>query len=275
MLVSNGRDVMRTDADGRWRLPVADGDSLFVIKPAHWTTPIGPGGIPRFSYLHQPHGTPATPPHPGVAPTGRCPPPSIFPCGARTRAPVRGLLLADTQPENDAELTYLRDDIVAGTLGIGAAFAINHGDVVSDDLSLYPRYLRLLGATGIPWHHCPGNHDMNSDARDDRHSRETWKRIFGPRHYAFQYGGATFLVLDNVYYFGYNPGSPLSGTYCGRIGEEQLRFVRNVLAHVPQQQLIVLSMHIPLTTYQDPPTRPTTPPITAPCSPCCRAGRTR
>jgi hypothetical protein len=30
------------------------------------------------------------------------------------------LLLADTQPENGAELAYLRDDIIAGTLGSGA-----------------------------------------------------------------------------------------------------------------------------------------------------------
>ena len=254
VLISNGRDVTRTDAEGRWRLPVADGDSLFVIKPPNWTTAIGPGGIPRFSYLHQPHGTPATIPfrYPGVVPTGPLPASIDFPLQRQDEsARFEALLLADTQPENEAELTYLRDDIVARTLGIGAAFAINHGDVVSDDLSLYPRYLHLLGATGIPWHHCPGNHDMNSDARNDRHSRETWKRIFGPRHYAFQYAGATFLVLDNVHYRGYNPGLPMSGTYCGRIGEEQLRFVRNVLAHVPPEQLIVLSMHIPLTTFQD------------------------
>lgn len=254
VLISNGRDVTRTDAEGRWRLPVADGDSLFVIKPPNWTTAIGPGGIPRFSYLHQPHGTPATIPfrYPGVVPTGPLPASIDFPLQRQDEsARFEALLLADTQPENEAELAYLRDDIVAGTLGIGAAFAINHGDVVSDDLSLYPRYLHLLGATGIPWHHCPGNHDMNSDARNDRHSRETWKRIFGPRHYAFQYAGATFLVLDNVHYRGYNPGLPMSGTYCGCIGEEQLRFVRNVLAHVPPEQLIVLSMHIPLTTFQD------------------------
>jgi hypothetical protein len=43
VLVSNGRDVTQTDADGRWTLPVAVGDSVFVIKPPHWTTPIGPG----------------------------------------------------------------------------------------------------------------------------------------------------------------------------------------------------------------------------------------
>ncbi len=33
VLVSNGADVVATGADGRWTLPVADGDSVFVIKP--------------------------------------------------------------------------------------------------------------------------------------------------------------------------------------------------------------------------------------------------
>ncbi len=255
VLVSNGRDVARTDADGRWRLPVFDGDSLFVIKPPHWTTPIAASGVPRFSYLHQPHSTPMSPPwqHRGAAPTGTLPASIDFPLRRQPEnASFEALLLADPQPGNDRELAFLRDDIVAATLPIGAAFAIVHGDVVADDLSLYPRYLRLLAATGIPWHHCPGNHDMDLDARDDRTSRETWKRVFGPRHYAFQHAGATFLMLDNVHYRGWNPGWSLSGTYCGRIGEEQLAFVRNVLAHVPPDQLIVLSMHIPLTTYNDP-----------------------
>jgi hypothetical protein len=263
VLVSNGRNVVRTDADGRWRLPVFDGDSLFVIKPPGWTTPMGQGcghswgqaGIPRFSHLHQPHGTPAILRlhHGGVAPTGPLPPAIDFPLRRQhERASFEALLLADTQPENDSELAFLRDDILAATLPIGAAFAIVHGDVVGDDFSLYPRYLRLLAATGIPWHHCPGNHDMNTDAQDNRTSRETWKRIFGPRHYAFQYAGATFLMLDNVHYRGWNPGRPQSGTYCGRIGEEQLSFVRNVLAQVPPEELIVLSMHIPLTTCNDP-----------------------
>jgi hypothetical protein len=255
VLVSNGRDVVRTDAEGRWRLPVAAGDNLFLIKPPNWATSVGPGGIPRFSYLHQPHGTPPTVRwrHQGVAPTGPLPASIDFPLRRQDESgSFEALLLADTQPESDAELAYLREDIINRALALGAAFAINHGDVVADDLSLYPRYLRLLGATGIPWHHCPGNHDMNSDARDDSTSRETWKRIFGPRHYAFQYARATFILLDNVYYRGYNPGQPRSGTYCGRIGEDQLQFVRNVLAQVPPEQLVVLSMHIPLVTHQDP-----------------------
>ena len=255
VLVSNGRDVVRTDAEGRWRLPVADGDSVFVIKPPHWSTPLGVGGVPRFSRLHQPEGTAHDIPwrHAGVAGTGALPAAIDFPLTRQEEsARFEALLFADTQPANDTELGYLRDDIVAGALGSKAAFGINHGDVVFDDLSLYPRYLQILGATGIPWHHCPGNHDINSEARDDRGSRETWKRVFGPRHYAFQHAGATFILLDNVHYFGHNPGAARSGTYAGLIGERQLQFVRNLLAHVPREHLVVVSMHIPLATYQDP-----------------------
>ncbi len=50
--------------------------------------------------------------------------------------------MADTQPANAAELGYLCDDIISSVVGSGAAFGINHGDVVFDDLSLYPRYLQ-------------------------------------------------------------------------------------------------------------------------------------
>src|SRR5215468_2562686 len=255
VLVSNGRDVVKTDSEGRWRLAVKEGDSLFVIKPPHWGTPLAPGGVPQFSYLHQPRGSPKDIAwrHAGVAETGPLPPSIDFPLVRQIESSrFEVLLFADTQPENGLELGFLRDDIIAGALGSGAAFGINHGDVVFDDLSLYPRYLRLLSATGIPWHHCPGNHDINSQARDDRSSRETWKRVFGPRHYAFQHAGATFILLDNVHYFGDNPGAPGSGAYCGLMGERQLQFVRNVLAQVPREHLVVLSMHIPLLTYQDP-----------------------
>ena len=252
VMVSNGRDVVLSDADGRWQLPVAEGDSVFVIKPPHWSTPMD-GALPRFSYLHQPRGTPGEGfRYPVLAPTQPLPQSIDFPLRQqREPAQFEALLLADSQPQNGAELVFLRDDILANTIDCQAAFAINHGDVVFDDLSLYPRYLEMVGATGIPWHHCPGNHDINQEAREDRYSRETWKRVFGPRHYAFQYGGATFILLDNVYYFGHNPGNANSGEYCGLIGDEQLQFVRNVLAHVPDEGLVVLSMHIPLATYQD------------------------
>jgi hypothetical protein len=253
-MVSNGRDVVLTDTQGRWRIPVRAGDSLFVVKPPHWSTPLGAGGVPRFSRLHQPLGSPCDIAyrHAGIAPTGALPASIDFPLIPTPERPrFEVLLLADTQPADGAELAYLRDDIVAGTLGWGAAFGINHGDVVFDDLSLYPRYLQVLGASGIAWHHCPGNHDVNLESPNDECSRETWKRVFGPRHYAFQYADVTFIMLDNVRYLGNNSAAAGGGGYIGLIGVQQLRFMRNVLANIPPEQLVVVSMHIPLVTYQD------------------------
>ena len=248
VMVSNGREVVITAPDGRYQLPIAADDSVFVIKPPHWSTPLGAGGVPRFSHLHQPGGTPARLKvrYAGVEPTG--PLQSSIDFGllrTEERSQFEALLITDTQPQDHQELDFLRDDIVVALIGRGAAFGINHGDVMFDDLSLYPRYLSLLGLTGIPWHHCPGNHDLNPEAEDDRYSRETWKRVFGPRHYAFQYASATFIVLDNVRYTG-------RGGYRGELGPRQLEFVRNVLANVPANQLVVLSMHIPLVNATSP-----------------------
>ena len=73
VLVSNGRDVVKTDADGRWRLPIAHGDSVFVVKPPNWSTPLGPHSLPRFSYLHQPLGSPTSHRYAGVTATGPLP----------------------------------------------------------------------------------------------------------------------------------------------------------------------------------------------------------
>jgi hypothetical protein len=249
VMVSNGRDVTLTGPDGDWALPAEPGDSLFVIKPPHWATRASPTGVPRFSYLHQPAGTPGrlAGRFPLVEPTGPLPASIDFPLQRRQESPdFEALLVTDTQPEGPAELDYLRDDIVAAILSQGeAAFGINHGDVVADDLALYPRYLGLIGATGLPWHHCPGNHDINYAAPDDRHARETWKATFGPPWYAFQHGEATFFVLDNVEYLG-------DGRYRGAFGPRQLRFIRNVLERIPPDRLVVLSMHIPLRCYLDP-----------------------
>src|SRR5690606_20025686 len=46
--VSNGRDVVRTDAEGRYALPMAPGQTIFVVKPAGWRAPDGADGLPAF-----------------------------------------------------------------------------------------------------------------------------------------------------------------------------------------------------------------------------------
>ena len=255
VMVSNGRDVATTDADGRWSLPVTPGDVIFVIKPRGFATPVNPvTQLPRFFYLHVPDGTPAALGlrFAGVAPSGKLPEAIDFTLRRQPEPETfNALLFTDPQPESLAELGYVRDDVVAATAGIDAAFGITHGDIMFDDLSFYERSNRIVGSIGLPWYNCCGNHDMNLEAPDNTHSRETFQRVFGPRTSAFQYGGATFLLLDNVEYLGTDPNKPHGyGKYQGRFGARQLDFVRNVLAHVPPDALVVISHHIPLRTAQ-------------------------
>src|SRR5262249_34655687 len=76
VLVSNGREVARTDRDGRYTLPIDDESIIFVIKPAGYALPADPSVmLPRFYYIHQPDGTPAhlRLRHEGIEPTGALP----------------------------------------------------------------------------------------------------------------------------------------------------------------------------------------------------------
>lgn len=236
-LVSNGVDVVATDADGRWRLPVSPGGHVFLVQPTGWKASPKANGLPGFAGF----GRPAF-----AAPVE-------FPL--RPSAEPRQFsvaLLADTQPQDARELGYLRDCFLGPVSESGAAFAINHGDVVFDDLGLYPRYLELVRATGMPWHHCPGNHDMDWDAQSPEQSFETWRRVFGPCHYAFQHGGSTFILLNNVEPLPSGERTKGGYGYRGRIGPAQLAFVRNLLTHVHRNALVVVSMHIPLVALETP-----------------------
>jgi hypothetical protein len=257
VLVSNGRDVLRTDRDGRYTLPIDDETIIFVIKPTGYAVPAERGDmLPRFYYIHHPRGTPAQLGlrYGGIEPTGPLPG-SIDFALRKVEEPTRFdvLLFTDPHAGSAAEIDFIRDDVVNPLIGTNAAFGITTGDIMSDDLSLYGRYNRIIGQLGVPWHNIGGNHDLNLDAPDAKYARETFKRVYGPNYYAFEYGGALFLMLDNVEYFGARAREPGSDCqYQGRFGKQQLAFVANVLKETPAEQLVVAAMHIPLRTYLDP-----------------------
>ena len=248
VLVSNGREVVRTDAQGRYTLPIDDEGVVFVVKPSGYALPTDDNNLPRFSYVHQPNGSPAGMRYAGLAPTGALPPSVDF--GLRRSeepAAFEVVLLTDPQPESSVELDFVRDVILTGMVGTGAAFGMTTGDIMFDDLSLYGRYNRMIGRIGVPWFHIGGNHDLNFEARDSHYARETFKRVYGAPYYAFNYGQALFLMLDNVRYLGADPTRDKgAGRYEGRIGERQLAFVEAVLRETPRDRLVVVALHIPL-----------------------------
>ena len=254
VLVSNGRDVAVTGADGRYTLPLPDEATIFVVKPSGFMAPIDPlTRLPRFYRHHQPLGSPPALnlTFEGLGPTGAMPASVDFPLKRQDEPTVFDVVMVtDPQPETEAEVDFIREDLIEALAGTGAKFGLTAGDIMFDDLSLYPRLNAIFGAIGLPWWNVGGNHDLNFEAPNRKYSRETYKRFFGPNYYAFFYGETLFLMLDDVDYLGPDPAKPRgAGKYEGRLDEAQLDFARNVLAHAPPEWLVVAVIHIPIRTY--------------------------
>src|SRR5271155_1964504 len=209
VLVSNGRDVAITGPDGRYTLPLPEEATIFVIKPAGFMPPIEPlTNLPRFYRHHQPKGSPAelNLTFEGLAPTGPLPASVDFPLRRQDeRHAFNVVMVTDPQPETGAEVDFIREDLIQALAGVDAKFGLTAGDVMFDDLSLYPRSNAIMGTIGLPWWNIGGNHDLNLEAPDRKYSRETFKRVFGPNYYAFFYAQTLFLMLDDVNYLGPDP----------------------------------------------------------------------
>ena len=246
--ISNGGQIRKTGSDGRYTLPVDDDTILFVVKPRGWRTPLSEEKLPRFYYIHKPTGSPELR-FAGVSPTGPLPASIDFPLYPQKEPEqFKAILFGDPQPRNKQEIDYIAHDVIEELIGTDASFGVTLGDILFDDLSLFGEQARTIAVLGIPWYNVIGNHDINYDAKDDKHSDETFEKHFGPSYYSFDYGPVHFLVLDNIEWLVEENGR---GRYRGGLGKKQIEFVRNDLALIPDDQLLVLLMHIPLTSVND------------------------
>jgi len=246
ILVSNQLEVVKTDAEGKWELPVREDCIFFVNKPSGWMTPVDEQLLPRFYYIHKPAGSPQGTKYEGVKPTGPLPETIDFPLYKQEEPEkFQALFFGDTQARDQKELDWMAHDVVEELMGTKARFGVTLGDILFDDLSLYDNHNALVALIGVPWYNVIGNHDLNFDSPDDKHSDETFERVYGPNYYAYSYGPVHFLVMDDVNWRGRGDG------YIGKVGEEQLTFLRNLLPHIPEDEMLLLMMHIPIMGVED------------------------
>jgi len=247
--ISNGQQIVYTDRQGRYEIPVDDDTILFVIKPRGWRTPRNENNLPQFHYIHKPNGSPDLK-YPGVEPTGDLPESINFALYPQQEPKqFRALLFGDPQPRDQKEIDYIAHDVIEELIDTDASFGVTLGDILFDDLSLFEASSRTIALLGIPWYNVIGNHDINYDARNDRQSDETFERAFGPSYYSFDYGQVHFLVLDDIEWI-YSEKNQ-KGRYRGGLGERQMQFIKNDLAEIPENQMVVLLMHIPLVNVAD------------------------
>lgn len=247
--VSNGLEVVRTDAEGAYTLPLRNEMVAFVSKPADYALPVDKNRVPQFFYVHQPEGSPEfIQEYAGLEPTGNLPESVDFALlPAEEPDAFRFVAFGDLQPYTPEELSWVRDTAVAELADSDALFGIAVGDLVGDALDLYPRLQEVMGSLPFTTHYLPGNHDMNFDSPGDRYSLETYKRHFGSPYYSFDYGQVHFVNLDNIVW----QDEGYEDSYNGRLTDEQLRWLANDLSFVDPEKLIVLSMHAGLTNFAD------------------------
>lgn len=232
--VSDGRNVTISGPDGHYSL-VSSADSRFIwmCVPDGYRIPTGPAGTARFYHRIEPGTDEAT---------------AVF---SLEQMPTSGshafLLLADPQTQTDFEvdrlLTETVPDITAtlGGLSNQEVFGVACGDIMYDNLELFPRYEEAVRATGVPFFQVVGNHDLDP-ASTDEGSVKTFSDYFGPRYYSFDRGEIHYVVLDDVFWFG--------GGYMGYLDADQLVWLEQDLQNVEQGRTVVVFLHIPLLSTQ-------------------------
>lgn len=240
--VTNGVQVVQTDKNGRYELPVGNDQIIAVIKPGNYDVPVNESQLPQFFYIHKPSGSPELE-YPGVAPSGPLPKEINFPLvkseGGDT---FKMILFGDPQVYTEEEVGYYKQAVISELRGAqGYAFGMSLGDLVGNRPDLFNPYVAATKVVGVPWYNVMGNHDINFDVEADSLSDESYEAHFGPANYAFNHGNVHFIVLDDVIY-----PDPRDGKgYWGGLSDQQLAFIENDLRYVPKDRLVVLAFHIP------------------------------
>lgn len=241
--VSDGVEIVLTDANGEYRLPVIDGRTAFVIKPAGYDLPARRNGLPDF-WTHVQSGAGPELKYGGIpAAFPMCKNFGLLPRETRKQdTALEVLLFADTQAKSRTDVGYYQRDIIEPLIGRhGAQLGLTLGDVVDDDLSLYPALNEQTARLRVPWLHIAGNHDLDFDALRDEDSLSSFRNVYGPDTFAWEEENAVFIGLDDVVY---RPGQ--KPVYIGGFRDDQFAFLEAYLPSVPKDRLLVLGMHIPL-----------------------------
>ena len=187
-------------------------------------------------------------------------PPALVLPAVEDAAPWTGAALQDDA--DDFHFVVVSDRTCCARRGVFAqampkvnllspAFVVSVGDLIEgytqnqaqlelewDEIESYTAQL------DAPFFYAAGNHDMNNAVM-----AEEWRRRFGPSYYHFQYKDVLFLVLNSEL-FGMVGAldTPVPGPF---VQEEQMAFVRSVLAQHPSPRWTIVLLHQPLWTHRE------------------------
>lgn len=195
--VSNGRDVVTTNTDGHFELPIAT-PFVTITRPADytadtWWLPAEQGAELRFTLTHRPQTLPfefvhLTDTHMSLP---RDAPDESFGLYSEGSLPdeIRAFLATLPNRAPEAQAVFITGDLV------------DHG--LAEE---YEAYIEALSASPLPIHLIPGNHDHMNGRHGGVISRnnyltnegdpELYERYLGPRWYSFDIPGCHVVAMD-------------------------------------------------------------------------------
>ena len=229
--VSDGLQVVETGTDGAFELvTTTDQDFVWFSVPSGYRVPVNPSGTARF---YQPlSAAPEQAAEFDLEPD---------PASHENHTLV---LLGDIQTQDQQEMEWFLEQAVPDVrqavdgLGDEHVFGIACGDIMYDDLALYPAYESGVRRIGVPFFQVVGNHDLDRGSPTDEGSTETFIRHFGPRNYSFDRGAVHYVTLDDVFWYG--------SDYIGYLDSGTLTWLEQDLARVEPGAPVVVATHIPV-----------------------------
>lgn len=238
--VTDGVTVTQTDADGRYGFASSTRQPfVYLSVPSGYQLPTHEMGTARFYRPLDPGDGETVEAEFRLQPLDRDDEEHAF------------LFLADPQTQTEAEVQQFQDETVPDVrqtvkaLGDRPVFGVGGGDLVFDDLSLYPGYEAAVQQMGIPFVQVVGNHDLNFDAPGDPGSTATFRHHFGPEYYSLDRGAVHYVVLDDVYWPGHGGFGSETGDYFGHVDPTQLAWLEQDLSLVEDGRPVVVFVHIP------------------------------
>ena len=252
--VSDGFSVVTTNAEGYYRLdPPRDCRYIYISIPSEYEVPTNNYGQPCFykTYPNSEHGYDFT----------------LTPLAGGKEKKFALFTFADPQVSKVAAYNRLMNEaipeIYAHSQELKAqgipCYGITLGDIISNgdssNTGAYRDDLRdafAVSKTGMPVFQVMGNHDntfYNStqplftdelSSTIELKAQREHEAMFGPVNYSFNRGDVHIIGMRDIIY----RSSTTSGSYATGFLPEQFEWLKQDLALVPKDKMVVLCMHI-------------------------------
>ncbi len=250
VVVNNGREFCRTDKRGAWQLPTDTTVSKFVAisTPREYQLP-QTDGIASGFYVPV-----------GEALANRSKTNFVLHRRDTISDKFHYIAVSDPQILNAHDMKRWRSETVTSIMHSAAALrktgeviGMTLGDVMFDNMALYPQYKQSLRNHRMTFFQCIGNHDFqkayadlhNSEVGAANYAEKMFGRYFGPVNYSFNIGKCHIITMKNINYRG-------NCKYEEEITDEDMRWLERDLSYVPKDVMVILNMHAPAWNAMEP-----------------------